>query len=71
VISARLASAKETKAHEYLLRFVFGGAATACDASSEFASAGCGKRQAYRAGTLRSPLLVQHVEFFTEFSQTC
>lgn len=28
MISARLTSVKETRAHEYLLRFVFGGAAT-------------------------------------------
>ena len=28
MISVRLSSVKETKAHEYLLRFVFGGAAT-------------------------------------------
>lgn len=28
MISARFSSVKETKAHEYLLRFVFGGAAT-------------------------------------------
>jgi Protein of unknown function (DUF3147) len=28
VISVRMASVKETRAHEYLLRFVFGGAAT-------------------------------------------